>query len=75
MGALIAYLARAIAEEPDQVEVEEVIEGDRLIVYLRVADDDKGRIIGRNGRVANAMRSLLHVAAMRAGVDVSLSID
>ncbi len=75
MGALIAYLARAIAEEPDQVEVEEVVEGDRLIVYLRVSEDDKGRIIGRDGRVANAMRSLLHVASMRAGVDVSLSID
>jgi predicted RNA-binding protein YlqC (UPF0109 family) len=75
MGALIAYLARAIAEEPDQVEVEEVVEGDRLIVYLRVSEDDKGRIIGRDGRVANAMRSLLHVASMRAGVDASLSID
>ncbi|MCY4640741.1 MAG: KH domain-containing protein [Chloroflexi bacterium] len=75
MGALIEYLARAIAEDPDQIEVEEVVEGDRVIVYLRVSEDDKGRIIGRDGRVANAMRSLLHVASMRAGVDAALSID
>ena len=75
MGALIEYLARSIAEDPDQVEVEEVVEGDRVIVYLRVSEDDKGRIIGRDGRVANAMRSLLHVASMRAGVDAALSID
>ncbi len=75
MGALIAYLARAIAEDPDAVAVEEVVEGDRVVVYLRVSEDDKGRIIGRDGRVANAMRSLLHVASMRAGVDAALSID
>jgi len=75
VGALIEYLARAIAEDPDQIEVEEVVEGDRVIVYLRVSEDDKGRIIGRDGRVANAMRSLLHVASMRAGVDAALSID
>ncbi len=75
MGALIAYLARAIAEEPDAIEVEEVVEGDRVVIYLHVSEEDKGRIIGRDGRVANAMRSLLHVASMRAGVDAALSID
>ncbi len=75
MGDLIAYLARTIAEEPDEVQVEEVVEGDRVVIYLHVSDEDKGRIIGRDGRVANAMRSLLHVASMRAGVDAALSID
>jgi len=75
MKKLIEYLARALAEHPDDVVVEEEHDGDRVILHLYVADDDKGRVIGRDGRCANAMRSLLHVAAVRAGVRATLSID
>jgi predicted RNA-binding protein YlqC (UPF0109 family) len=75
MKALIEYLARALAEHPDEVVVEEEHDGDRVILHLYCADGDKGRIIGREGRCANAMRSLLHVAAVRSGVRASLSID
>lgn len=75
MKELIEYLARAIARQPDEVVVEEERRGDRVVLHLYVADEDKGRVIGRNGRVANAMRSLLHVAAVRAGVRASLDIE
>ncbi len=74
MKKLIEYLARALAEHPDDVVVEEEHDGDRVLLHLYVADDDKGRVIGRDGRCANAMRSLLHVAAVRAGVRATLSI-
>ena len=75
MKALIEYIARSLATKPDEVEVVEEHRGDRVIIHLNVADDDKGRVIGRDGRCANAIRSLLHVAAVRAGVRASLDID
>ena len=75
MKALIEYLARAIAEYPDEVVVEEEHRGDRVIIHLQVAESDKGRVIGREGRIANAMRSLLHVAATRQGERASLDIE
>jgi predicted RNA-binding protein YlqC (UPF0109 family) len=75
MKALIEYIARSLATKPDEVEVIEEHRGDRIIIHLNVADDDKGRVIGRDGRCANAIRSLLHVAAVRAGVRASLDID
>jgi uncharacterized protein len=73
--ALIEYLARALADHPDEVLVEEEHDGDRVVLHLYVNDEDKGRIIGRDGRCANAIRSLLHVASVRAGVRASLSIE
>ncbi len=75
MKALIAYLARALAEHPDDVVVEEEHDGDRVVIHLYVHDEDKGRVIGRDGRCANAMRALLHVAAVRSGVRATLSIE
>ncbi len=75
MKQLIEYLARALARHPDDVLVEEEDQGDRIILHLFVNEEDKGRMIGREGRIANAMRSLLHVAATRAGVRATLSIE
>ncbi len=75
MKALIEYLARALARHPDDVVVEEERRGDRVVLHLYVNEADKGRVIGREGRIANAMRSLLHVAATRAGVRASLDIE
>ncbi|MDA0269992.1 MAG: KH domain-containing protein [Chloroflexi bacterium] len=75
MKALIEYLARALSEFPDEVVVEEEHDGDRVVLHLYVNESDKGRIIGRDGRCANAIRSLLHVAAVRAGVRATLSIE
>jgi predicted RNA-binding protein YlqC (UPF0109 family) len=75
MKALVEYLAKALARHPDQVVVEEERFGDRIVLRLSVAEEDKGRIIGREGRIANAIRSLLYVAATRAGVRATLDIE
>ncbi|MEZ4554432.1 MAG: KH domain-containing protein [Dehalococcoidia bacterium] len=75
MKALVEYLAKALARHPDQVVVEEERFGDRIVLRLTVAEEDKGRIIGREGRIANAIRSLLYVAATRAGVRATLDIE
>ena len=75
MKSLIEYLARALARHPEDVVVEEEHHGDRVVLHLHVNEADKGRVIGRDGRIANAMRSLLHVAAVRAGVRASLDIE
>ena len=74
MRELIDYIARAIVDEPDAVEIEEEQDGDYIIYHLYVADDDMGRVIGKQGRIANAMRALLKVAAIREGVYVNLQI-
>jgi len=74
MKELIEYIAKALVEHPDQVRVEEVI-GARSIIYeLRVAPSDMGRVIGKRGRVANAMRSLLRVASANSGKRAILEI-
>ncbi len=71
---LIEYIAKSLVEHPDQVHVEEVM-GARSIIYeLSVAPTDMGRVIGKRGRVANAMRSLLRVASARSGKRAILEI-
>ena len=74
MKELIEFLARALVDEPDAVEVEEEEDGDRIIYHLYVADDDMGKVIGKQGRIANAMRDLLKVAATRQDTRASLEI-
>ena len=74
MKELIEFLARAIVDEPDAVEVEEEREDDRIVYHLYVADNDMGKVIGKQGRIANAMRVLLRVAAARNGTRASLEI-
>ena len=75
MKDLIEYMARAIVEYPDEVVVkEEEEEEDRIVYRLRVAESDMGRVIGKEGRIANAMRTLLKVAAIRKGTRAVLEI-
>ena len=74
MKELIEYMARAIVDNPDDVEVTEEDGGDHIIFRLRVAEEDMGRVIGKQGRIANAMRSLLKVAAIRRDERVVLEI-
>ncbi|MFN2115971.1 MAG: KH domain-containing protein [Anaerolineae bacterium] len=59
---LVATIARALADDPDQVRVTETTKGRQRVVQLTVAPDDMGRVIGRDGRVANAIRALLSAA-------------
>ena len=75
MKELVEYVARAIASHPEDVKVTEEVEGDgHIILKLEVHPDDKGKVIGRQGRVAQAMRVLLRVAAVKQDVRVSLEI-
>lgn len=74
MKELIEFLARSIVDEPDAVEVEEEQDGDYIVYHLYVADDDMGKVIGKHGRIANAMRTVLKVAAARRGTRVALEI-
>ncbi len=74
MKAFLEYIARALVEKPDSVWVEEDEEGDEIVLTLGVDPDDMGRVIGRDGRIANAIRSLLRVMATRDGRHVELEI-
>ena len=66
MRELLEFLARSLVADPDAVEVSEVEEIDgEVVLELEVAEDDLGRVIGRGGRVANALRSVLKAAATR----------
>lgn len=74
MKGLVEYIARSLVEHPDQVEVRESQSGNRVRLELSVAKEDMGRIIGKNGRVANSIRILLWVAAEREGKQVMLDV-
>jgi predicted RNA-binding protein YlqC (UPF0109 family) len=66
MRELLDFLARSLVAEPDAVQVNEVEEIDgEVVLELEVAEDDLGRVIGRGGRVANALRSVMKAAATR----------
>jgi predicted RNA-binding protein YlqC (UPF0109 family) len=72
---LIEYIARSLVDDPAQVQVAQARGGaNKLRLELRVAREDMGRVIGKSGRVANAMRILLRVAAAREGKQVSLDV-
>jgi predicted RNA-binding protein YlqC (UPF0109 family) len=74
MKELIEYMAKALVEDPSQVYVEEIVGARQVIYHLHVASEDMGRVIGKGGRVANAMRTLLRVAAVRKGKRTVLEI-
>jgi len=75
MKELVEYIAKSLASKPDEVKVSEVVEDEgRVILRLEVADEDKGKIIGKQGRVAEAIRVLIRVAAVKEGTRASLEI-
>ena len=74
MKELIEYIARSLASNPDAVQVPESVEDGRVVLRLEVAPEDKGKVIGRQGRVAQAMRVLLRVAAVKDGTHAVLEI-
>jgi predicted RNA-binding protein YlqC (UPF0109 family) len=71
---LIEYIARSLVDDPTQVQVTEVVTGTNVILELHVAQDEVGRMIGRGGRVVNAMRSLAQMCAAREAKRVQLEI-
>ena len=74
MKELVEYIAKAIVNAPDDVVVTEETTEEGLTLKLQVAEEDKGRIIGKQGRVAQAMRTLLRVTAAKQGTRVMLEI-
>ncbi len=75
MKELVEYIAKSIASHPEDVRVTEEEEEDgRVILRLEVAEDDKGKIIGRQGHVAQSIRALLRVAAVKRGTRAILEI-
>lgn len=75
MKELLEYIARALVDNPDAVSVEVEEDADEVALILNVDESDMGRVIGRDGRIANAIRALLRVAAARDGRHVELEIE
>jgi len=74
MRELVEFIARALVDHPEAVQVREV-EGERTVVIeIKVAPDDVGKIIGRQGRVVNALRTVVRAAAVRTGKRVTVEI-
>jgi predicted RNA-binding protein YlqC (UPF0109 family) len=71
---LIGYIARSLVDDPTEVSVSVREIGREVRVELHVAEEDMGRVIGRQGRVANAMRTLMRVISSRQGTRSSLDI-
>ncbi len=71
---LVEYLVRAIVDEPGEVQIEEFDEGGELIIEIKVAQPDLGRVIGREGRVAKAIRTVARAAGSREDRRVSVDI-
>jgi predicted RNA-binding protein YlqC (UPF0109 family) len=72
---IVEYVASAITDHPEDVEVVEEEDDGRVFLVLRVNSEDKGKVIGRQGRVVQSIRSLLRVAAVKEGVQVNLEIE
>ena len=74
MKELVEYIAKSIVNAPDDVVVTEEVTDQGVTIKLQVADDDKGRVIGKQGRVAEGIRTLLRVEAAKQGTRVTLEI-
>lgn len=75
MKELLEYLAKALVDDPSSVTVEQFTEDDGTIVLeLAVGEDDYGKVIGRGGRTANALRTVVKAAAVKDGVRVLVDI-
>lgn len=74
MKDLLAYIARSLVDNPDQVAVEAVMNGETLTLQLRVAPEDMGKVIGRQGRIAKEIRTLIKAAGLRENVRATVDI-
>lgn len=74
MKELIEYIAKSLVDDPTLVKVNEQRRGSSVVLELSVAPEDMGRVIGRSGRVANAMRTLLRVSSTKRGKRATLDI-
>jgi predicted RNA-binding protein YlqC (UPF0109 family) len=74
MKELIEFIAKSLVDHPEDVQVSESGSGSRVRIELSVSKDDMGRVIGKSGKVANSIRTLLRVAAEREGKQATLDV-
>ena len=74
MKELLLYMAKNLVDNPDAVSVTEISEEDGLVLELRVAPEDMGKVIGRQGRIAKEIRTIIKTVAQRDGVKVAVEI-
>ena len=74
MAELLEYLARQLVDEPDAVRVERVDEDDTVVLRLHVAEEDLGKVIGRQGRIARALRTIVRAGSAQEQRRVQLEI-
>lgn len=74
MKEVLEYIARNLVDDPDAVEIEVVENGDMVTLRLTVAPDDMGKVIGRRGRTARAIRDVVRAAGTKAGVQTMVEI-
>ena len=75
MKELVEYIVSALVDEPEAVQITEERHGDSVVVRVRVAQGETGKVIGRQCRVIQAIRSLVKVAAVREGVHADVQLD
>ncbi|MBQ8814462.1 MAG: KH domain-containing protein [Lachnospiraceae bacterium] len=75
MKELVEVIAKALVENPDDVVVTETVDGDEVVMELSVAPSDMGKVIGKQGRIAKAIRSVVKAAASREEKKVDLKIQ
>ncbi len=74
MKELIEGIAKALVDNPDEVQVEEIIDGKDITLKLKVADSEMGKVIGKKGRIAKSMRTVLKSVSNKEKVNVTLEI-
>ncbi len=72
---VLEYIAKNLVDDPDAVRVTAVEDGDTVSLKLAVASDDVGKVIGRRGRTARAIRDMVRAAGVKAGVNISVEIE
>lgn len=75
MVELVEYIAKSLVDDPDSVNVRSQREDDELNIYLTVAENDMGKVIGKQGRIAKAIRSILKATSLKENIKVNLEIE
>ena len=75
MKELVEIIARALVDNPDEVVVTETVNGQEVMLELKVAESDMGKVIGKQGRIAKAIRSVVKAAAAKENIKVVLDIE
>jgi predicted RNA-binding protein YlqC (UPF0109 family) len=73
--SVLDLLVTSLVDDPDAVRIDPITQRDRIRLEVRVGPDDMGRVIGKRGRVANAIRTVVRAAAVRDGVDVDIEFE